>query len=100
MAESPTHTPAYVPSAGAPSTLYSYYVLFVLVLIFILNWMDRMVLSILLVPIQQELQLSDTAMGFLSGFGFSVLYIVATVWIARYSDRHNRRNLVALSVTV
>lgn len=100
VAESPPRASAFAPSAGASSTLYSYYVLCVLVLIFILNWMDRMVLSILLVPIQQELQLSDTAMGFLSGFGFSVLYIVATVWIARYSDSHNRRNLVALSVTV
>jgi len=46
-----------LPRAGVPvrdastsSTLYSYYVLCVLVLIFILNWMDRMVLSILLVP--------------------------------------------------
>ncbi len=82
------------------STLYSYYVLFILVLIFILNWIDRMILSILLVPIQQDLGLSDTAMGVLSGFGFAVLYAVSTVVIARYSDRHNRRNLVAVAVTV
>jgi len=36
----------------------------------------------------------------LSGFGFSVLYALSTLWIARYSDRHSRRNVVALSVTV
>lgn len=81
-------------------TLYSYYVLFILVLIFILNWIDRMILSILLVPIQQDLGLSDTAMGVLSGFGFAVLYAVSTVVIARYSDRHNRRNLLTVAVTV
>jgi MFS family permease len=90
-----------VPHAGAPrSTLYAYYVLFVLVLIFVLNWVDRMIVSILLVPIQQEFRLSDTAMGLLSGFGFSVLYALSTLWFARYSDRHNRRNLVTLSVGI
>ncbi len=83
-----------------PSSPYAYYVLFVLVLVFIMNWIDRMILSILLVPIQQDLQLSDTAMGVLSGFGFSILYAVATLIIARYSDRHNRRNLLAVAVTV
>ena len=86
--------------AEPPSTLYAYYVLFVLVLIFVLNWVDRMIVSILLVPIQQEFQLSDTEMGVLSGFGFASLYAVSTLLIARYSDRHNRRNLVALAVTV
>src|SRR5690606_39024498 len=98
--ESPSQANLFVPSVGTPSTAYSYYALFVLVLIFVLNWMDRMVLSILLVPIQQELQLSDTAMGLLSGFGFSALYALATLWIARYSDRHNRRNLVSWAVAI
>lgn len=84
----------------APAAIYPYYVLFVLVLIFILNWIDRMILSILLVPIQQELQLSDTAMGMLSGFGFAVLYAVSTIVIARYSDRHNRRDLLTAAVAI
>lgn len=83
-----------------PSQLYAYYVLAVLVAIFVLNWIDRMILSILLVPIQQELNLSDTAMGALSGFAFAILYAASTVIVARYSDRHNRRNIVALAVTV
>lgn len=90
------------PNAAAtpPHPLHAYYVLFILVLIFILNWIDRLVISILLVPIQQEFQLSDTAMGLLSGSGFAVLYAIATLWIARYSDRHNRRNLVSLAVAI
>lgn len=83
-----------------PTPLYSFYVLTILLLVFILNWIDRMVVSILLVPIQQEFQLSDTAMGVLSGSGFAILYAIATLWIARYSDRNNRRNLVVWSVTV
>ena len=83
-----------------PSALYSYYVLFILVLVFIVNWIDRMILSILLVPIQQDLQLSDTAMGALSGFGFAILYAIVTVVIARYSDRHNRRNLLSFAVVI
>jgi predicted MFS family arabinose efflux permease len=87
-------------AAALPSQRYAYYVLFVLSMIFVLNWIDRMIISILLVPIQQELQVSDTAMGLLSGFGFSMLYALSTIPIARYSDRHNRRNLLAIAVTV
>lgn len=83
-----------------PTTTRPYYVLFILVLIFTLNWIDRMILSVLLVPIQRELRLSDTAMGVMSGFGFAMLYAAATMVAARYSDRHNRRNLLALSVTL
>lgn len=91
---------AAVDSAVPSSALYAYYVLLVLVLIYVLNWIGRTVMSILLVPIQQDLHLSDTRMGLVSGFGFSLLYALSTLWIARYSDRHSRRNLLTLAVAI
>lgn len=83
---------------GTAGSGYAYYVLAVLIAICILNWIDRMILSILLVPIQAELRVSDTAMGLLTGFGFTVFYALTTIPIARYSDRSNRRNLLTFAV--
>ena len=55
---------------AVPST-YSNYVLFVLFIVYVFNFIDRQILSILLDPIKTELGASDTQMGFLTGFAFA-----------------------------
>ena len=60
------------PETGdLPSRGYSHYVLVVLTLMYTFNYLDRYVLTILVVPIQAELGLSDTVMGFLLGPAFA-----------------------------
>jgi sugar phosphate permease len=49
---------------------YAYYVLAVLFLVYIFNFIDRQILAILLQPIKEDLKISDTALGFLTGAGF------------------------------
>ena len=61
---------------------YAYYALGLLVFLFVINYIDRQVLAVLLVPIQQELGASDTAMGFLTGLAFALFYTTAGVPIA------------------
>ena len=65
----------------------SYYVLGVLFVVYVFNFIDRQVLATLIGPIQQELGVSDTAMGFLVGFAFVLFYSVAGIPIARWADR-------------
>ena len=77
---------------------HRWYVLFVLVLVYTTNIADRFVLSILIEPIRAEYGVSDTALGFLSGFAFAVFYTVMGLPIARLADRSNRRNIIALAV--
>jgi len=77
-----------------------HYVLGVLVVVYTFNFIDRQILSILLDPIKNELGLSDTAMGMLTGFAFATFYATLGIPIARYADRSNRRNLVALSLGI
>ena len=76
------------------------YALSVLVVVYTFNFIDRQILSILLEPIKQDLGLSDTQLGLLTGFAFALFYATLGIPIARYADRSNRRNLIALSLTI
>jgi MFS family permease len=84
------------PSGNA--SLYPWYVLGLLVLVYSFNWMDRYVLVILLEPIKQDLRLSDTQLGMLSGFAFALVYSIAGIPIARWADRGVRRSVIALGL--
>lgn len=82
------------------SRRYIWYVLGVMAAVNGLAYIDRNILAILLVPIQNEMQVSDTAMGMLTGLAFSLFYAIAAIPIARIADRGNRRNLLAAAVAV
>jgi len=64
------------------------------------NYLDRYVLSILVVPIQQDLELSDTMMGFLLGPAFALFYTALGIPIARLADTHSRRVILSASFFV
>jgi predicted MFS family arabinose efflux permease len=83
------------PVVGGP---YAYYVLGVLFVVYIFNFIDRQILAILLEPIKQDLKISDTALGFLTGFAFAVFYTFAGLPLARLADRWVRRSLIAISL--
>jgi len=87
-------------AAPEVSSGYANYVLVVLFVVYVFNFMDRQVLSIVLEDIKQEIELSDTYMGLLAGFAFSLMYTFAGIPIARYADRASRRNVVALGLLV
>src|SRR5260221_3626299 len=82
-----------------PTPVYSWYVLSLLLGAYTFNWMDRYVLVILIEPIKQDLHLSDTVLGLITGFAFATIYSVAGISIARLGDRRSRRSIVALGLT-
>jgi predicted MFS family arabinose efflux permease len=79
---------------------YARYVLGLLFVVYVLNFVDRQILAILLDPIKQDLGVSDTAMGFLTGFAFAAFYTVAGIPIARLADRGSRRTVIAVGLAV
>jgi MFS family permease len=83
------------PTVGGP---YAYYVLGVLFLVTVFNFIDRQILAILLQPIKEDLKISDTALGFLTGFAFAAFYTFAGLPLARVADRWVRRSLIAISL--
>lgn len=74
---------------------YANYVLALLFLVYVFNFIDRQILSILLEDIKAELEVSDTQMGVLVGFAFVLFYTVAGIPIARLADRGSRRTIIA-----
>jgi predicted MFS family arabinose efflux permease len=78
----------------------SYYALGVLTVVYSFNFIDRQLLAILQEPIKAELSLSDGQLGLLTGFAFALFYVTAGIPIARWADHSNRRNIVALALTV
>ena len=85
------------PSISAGARRYA---LVMLAIVYMFNFVDRQILAILLPALRDEFQVSDAWLGFLTGPAFAMFYIVLGIPIARYADRHNRRNLIALAVAV
>ncbi|MFT4798464.1 MAG: MFS family permease [Candidatus Azotimanducaceae bacterium] len=79
---------------------YRYYALAVLTLVYIFNFVDRQVIVILSEYIIEDLDLSLTQYGMLSGIAFAAIYCVFGIPIARIADKGNRRNVIAVSLTV
>jgi predicted MFS family arabinose efflux permease len=77
---------------------YRQYVLAVLLAGYVLNSLDRSILSLLLEPIRLEFGVSDTQLGLLSGLTFALFYSTLAIPVAVLADRWNRRNVLALSV--
>jgi MFS family permease len=83
---------------GSPA--YANYVLGILFIAYVFNFIDRQVLSVFIGPIKEEFGASDTQMGLLAGFAFALLYTFAGIPIARLADRSNRRNIIAIGLAV
>lgn len=79
---------------------YQIYIVALLLLITICNYLDRIVLNVLQEPIKRELGLSDWQLGLLSGPAFALFYSVAGIPVARLAERANRARLMAAVVAV
>jgi MFS family permease len=88
-------------TAPAPKASgYSWYVLGVLVVVYILNFIDRQILSILAVDIKADLGLTDSDLGFLGGAAFAVFYALFGVPLGRLADNWNRKKLLAIGLAL
>jgi MFS family permease len=72
-----------------------HYVLFVLCVVGMFNFIDRQIITILIDPIKKEFGASDTAMGLLTGLVFAGFYLAASIPLARIADVGVRRTLMA-----
>ncbi len=96
MTEPTPEAPAPAPKASG----YSWYVLGVLVVVYIMNFIDRQILSILAVDIKQDLALTDQDLGFLAGAAFAVFYALFGIPLGRLADNWNRKKLLATGLAL
>lgn len=77
--------------AAAPARSgYRYYVLAVLILVYMLNFLDRQIIGILAAPLKAHFNLSDTQFGLLGGLAFASVYSTLAIPLAWLADRFSR----------
>ena len=79
----------------AYSALYRAWLLFVLLLVGLINYADRTVVTSVIEPIRHELHLTDTQLGWLQGLSFGLLYTVLGIPFARLAERRSRVRIIA-----
>jgi MFS family permease len=85
---------------GYGSKTYRSYVLNALLVIYILSFMDRALLSVVARPLKAEIGISDFWFGLLTGAGFAVLYTIVGIPLARISERKNRVWIIGISLAI
>lgn len=79
------------------SPAYRRYALSVLLVIYILNFLDRQIVSILAEPIKHDLHLADWQLGVMTGLAFALFYTVLGIPIARFAETGHRPRIIAVS---
>lgn len=85
---------------GNERSRYRYLVLFMLLVVYCLSYVDRQIIGILALPIKTDLGLSDTQLGLMGGFAFAIFYTATGIPIARLADRFNRTWIITASLTL
>ena len=94
-----------VPPAGPPpgqpySAGYVRYALVTLMLVYMLNFLDRQIVNILAEPIKREFRLHDWQLGVMTGLAFAIFYATLGLPIARLAERANRVWIIGAAITV
>ncbi len=76
--------------------------LWILLIVYIFNFIDRQIVNILAEPIARDLDLSDTQIGLMTGLAFALVYTLLGIPIARFADRQttSRPKVIAIALAV
>lgn len=81
-----------------PSSLRAWSTVAILMLAYVLSFIDRQILNLLVGPIRRDLVISDTQMSLLMGLSFALFYTVCGIPLGRLADTKSRRGLIAIGV--
>jgi len=79
---------------------HAWYVVGVLMAVYMIGFIDRQILALLVAPVKAALGLSDVQIGVLQGFAFAMLFALAALPIGALADRHGRRPMLLLGLVV
>ncbi len=83
-----------------PKPAYAWYVVVLMMCFYVLSFMDRQIIAVLIEPIKADLSLSDVQISLLGGLSFVLFYSTAGVFIGRLADSLNRPFLIAAGVFI
>ncbi|MFC4593141.1 spinster family MFS transporter [Sphingobium tyrosinilyticum] len=87
-----------ISAGGRVSHRQAHVALGIFLIAYILSFIDRQILSLMVEPIKQDLGLSDLQVGLLQGLAFAMLYAVVGIPIGMLADRISRRRIIAVGV--
>lgn len=76
----------------------AWWIVAILGLLYILSFVDRVILALLVEPLKRDLQISDVELGLLFGPAFAFFYAFLGIPVARFADKGNRTKLVVAGV--
>jgi MFS family permease len=91
---------AHARDAAARTTGKPGFVLGMLCFVYVLNFLDRQLLSILAKPIQDALQISDGQLGLISGLYFAMFYCFIAIPVGWFADRTSRVGVLSLACAI
>ena len=74
------------------------YVLFILILVYTFNFIDRQIVGILAVPIKADLGLTDGQLGLMGGLAFALFYTGLGIPVAMLADRFSRTWIMTIAL--
>ncbi|WP_165793474.1 spinster family MFS transporter [Hyphococcus luteus] len=83
-----------------PPSRYSWYVVGVVTLAYIVSFVDRQIITLLVEPIKQDLNLNDTQIGLLQGLSFALLYSFLGIPIGVLADRISRTRIITVGIVL
>jgi len=92
-----TTTPAAAPTY---TPVYRNTVLWLLVVAYTFNFIDRTIISTIGQAIKVDLHLTDQQLGWLGGLSFALLYTTLGIPIARLAERRSRVNIIAIAIVI
>lgn len=81
-----------------PNPVHAWYAVGVFAIALLFNFLDRQILQLLVTPIKNDLQISDTEMSLLIGFAFVSFYVLAGIPISRLVDTYSRRLIIGCGI--
>ena len=82
-----------------PNPRVAWYGLGILLTSFLVSSVDRVILGMLVIPIKEDLGVSDSAMGVLLGISFAVSFTLMGLVAGWLSDRYSRRRIISIAIT-
>ena len=81
-----------------PTPARAWWAIFVLFLAYMLSYVDRTIIALLVEPLRVDLGLTDTQISLLQGLAFAIFYTGLSIPIAILADRHSRRAIIGVGI--
>lgn len=98
MNEPVAAAPANLSEQPYPAATYSWYVVALLYLGYLVSFVDRQIIAFLVQPIREHLQITDFQFSLITGLAFSIFYAALGIPIGWLADHGNRKNIVAAGI--